>query len=34
VLRRANLRYRGGGVMTSLAGWDGFNIVAIASTLS
>jgi hypothetical protein len=34
VLRRANFRYRGGGVVTPLADWDGFNTVAIASTLS
>jgi hypothetical protein len=33
VLRRANFRNRGCGVVTSLAGWDGFNNVAIASCL-
>ena len=32
-LRRANFRHRGGGVVTSLEGWDGINTVAIAISL-
>jgi hypothetical protein len=35
VLRRTNFRNRGCGAVAPLAGgWDGFNIVAIASSLS
>jgi hypothetical protein len=30
-LRRANFRYRGGGVVTSLTFWAGFNTVGISS---